>query len=67
MSRTGMPGWILDRISIDKRTTFFSKYGEWFGFCCELCLILPIIVPLSARFIKTKKFKARSSGLPNGT
>jgi apolipoprotein N-acyltransferase len=67
MSRTGMPGWILDRIYIDKRTTFFSKYGEWLGFCCELCLILPIIVPLLARFIKTKKFKTRSSGLPNGT
>jgi apolipoprotein N-acyltransferase len=67
MSRTGMPGWILDRISIDKRITFFSKYGEWLGFCCELCLILPLIIPLSARFIKTKKFKTRSSGLPNGT
>ena len=67
MSRTGMPGWILDRISIDKRITFFSKYGGWLGFCCELCLILPIIIPLSARCLRTIKYKTHSSGLPNGT
>jgi len=67
MSRTGMPGWILDRISIDKRTTFFSKNGEWLGFCCELCLILPIIIPLSTRLLRKIKYRTRSSGLPNGT
>ncbi|NQT00534.1 MAG: apolipoprotein N-acyltransferase [Planctomycetes bacterium] len=67
MSRTGMPGWMLDRISIDKRTTFFSKYGEWLGFCCQLCLILPIILSLSARFLRTGKYGTRSLGLPNGT
>lgn len=67
MSRTGMPGWILDRISIDKRTTIFSKYGQWLGFCCELCLILPIIIPLSVRFIRKIKYRTRSLGLPNGT
>ncbi len=67
MSRTGMPGWILDRIYIDKRITFYSRYGEWLGFCCELCLILPIIVPLSVRFLRKIKYRTRSSGLPNGT
>ncbi|MHC4728271.1 MAG: apolipoprotein N-acyltransferase, partial [Planctomycetota bacterium] len=67
MSRTGMPGWILDRISIDKRTTIFSQYGQWLGFCCELCLILPIIIPLSVRFIRKIKYRTRSLGLPNGT
>ncbi len=55
MARTGMPGWFLDRIMIDKRTTFFSKFGEWLGFCCEVCLLLLIIVSLSARFFRTKK------------
>ena len=67
MSRMGMPGWILDRIYIDKRITFFSKYGEWLGFCCELCLILPIIVPLSVRLYRKIKYRTRSLGLPNGT
>jgi apolipoprotein N-acyltransferase len=67
MSRTGMPGWIVDRISIDKRTTIFSKYGQWLGHCCELCLILPIIIPLSVRCIRKIKYRTRSLGLPNGT
>jgi apolipoprotein N-acyltransferase len=67
MSRTGMPGWILDRISIDSRTTLFSKYGEWLGVCCELCLILPIIVPLSVRCCRKIKYRTRSIGPPNGT
>jgi apolipoprotein N-acyltransferase len=67
MARTGMPGWFLDRIMIDKRTTFFSKFGEWLGFCCEACLILLIIVMLSARFFRTRKNKTLSAGKLNGT
>jgi apolipoprotein N-acyltransferase len=67
MARTGMPGWFLDRISIDRRTTFFSKFGEWFGFCCQVCLILLIIVPLSTKFFRSRKYRTRSSGPPNGT
>jgi len=67
MARTGMPGWFLDRIMIDKRTTFFSKFGEWLGFCCEVCLILLIIIMLSARFIRTRKNKTLSAGKLNGT
>ncbi|MBC8472921.1 MAG: apolipoprotein N-acyltransferase [Planctomycetes bacterium] len=67
MSRTGMSGWILDRISIDRRITIFSKYGQWLGFCCEFCLLLPIIIPLSVRFLRTIKYRTRSLGLPNGT
>ncbi len=67
MARTGMPGWFLDRISIDRRTTFFSKFGEWLGFCCQVCLILLIIVPLSTKFFRSRKYRTRSSGPPNGT
>ena len=67
MERTGMPGWFLDRISIDRRTTFFSKFGEWLGFCCQVCLILVIIVPLSTKFFRSRKYRTRSSGPPNGT
>ncbi len=67
MARTGMPGWFLDRIMIDKRITFFSKFGEWLGFCCEVCLVLLIIVMLSARFIRTRKSKTLSAGKLNGT
>jgi len=67
MARTGMPGWFHDRIMIDKRTTFFSKFGEWLGFCCEVSLLLLIIISLSSRFFRTKKYKTLSAGKLNGT
>jgi apolipoprotein N-acyltransferase len=66
-ARTGMSGWIFDRIHIDKRTAFYSKHGDWLGFICELCLIPPIIVPLSARLFRRVQYGSRSPGLPNGT
>ena len=53
--RTGMAGWFIDRIPIDNRVTIFSKYGEWLDFCCEVCVILLIIVLLSGKFFRTKK------------
>jgi len=56
MDRKGIAGWFVDEIPIDKRTTFFSKYGQWLDFCCALCLVLLIIVPLSARFVRNKKY-----------
>ena len=61
MSRTGMPGWFSDRVPIDRRATFFSKYGQWLDFSCETCVILLIIGPLSARFLRGRKRK-RSLG-----
>ena len=54
-ARTGMPGWFIDRIPVDNRVTFFSKYGEWLDFCCELCVIVLIIVLLSSKFFRAKK------------
>lgn len=62
MARTGMSGWFTDRIPIDKRITFFSKYGEWLDYCCEVCVILLIIVSLSTKYIRAKKHKTRMSG-----
>ncbi|MHC4488465.1 MAG: apolipoprotein N-acyltransferase, partial [Planctomycetota bacterium] len=65
MARTGMAGWFTDRIPIDKRTTLFSKYGQWLDFCCEFCLIVLIIVPLSTKLFKIKKCQIHLSGKPN--
>lgn len=63
MDRTGMSGWFIDRIPIDNRATFFSKYGEWLDFSCEVCVIILIIALLSGRLLR-KKFV--SQGRPNG-
>ena len=65
MNRTGMPGWFIDRIPIDKRISFFSKYGEWLDYCCELCVILLLIGLLSVKFFRRIKWKARLSRWSN--
>jgi len=47
MDRRGCAGWFADKMPIDKRVTFFSKYGQWLDFCCALSLVLLIIgVPI---------------------
>jgi len=56
MERRGMAGWFADKLPIDKRVTFFSKYGQWLDFCCAFCLVLLIIVPLSVRAVRNKKY-----------
>jgi apolipoprotein N-acyltransferase len=63
-ARTGMAGWFIERIPIDSRATIFSKYGEWLDYCCEICVILLIIVLLLGRFFITKKLVYQ--GRPNG-
>ena len=55
MARTGLSGWFIDRIPIDKRTSFFSKYGEWLDFCCEVCVFSLIILSLLTKFVRLKK------------
>jgi len=64
MDRTGCAGWFVDRVPIDKRTTFFSRYGQWLDFSCALCLILLIIVPPSIRFFRTEKVRNLFAGMP---
>jgi len=55
MLRKGIAGWFADKLPIDNRVTFFSKYGQWLGFCCAACFVVLIIVQLSAKFIRGKK------------
>jgi len=55
MTRTGMAGWFVDRMPIDERTTFFSKYGQWLDFCCAACFVLLIIVGIGRRKIKSDR------------
>jgi apolipoprotein N-acyltransferase len=56
VQRTGIAGWFLDYLPIDKRITFFSKYGQWLDFCCALCLLLLIIIPVLTSIIRNKKY-----------
>ena len=54
MERTGMAGWFVDKMPIDSRVTFFSKYGQWLDFSCTACLVLLIMLMLWTRFSKPK-------------
>ncbi|MFZ0035754.1 MAG: apolipoprotein N-acyltransferase [Sedimentisphaerales bacterium] len=54
MARTGMAGWLVDRVPIDKRTTFFSRRGQWLDFCCAVCLVWLMIIPSLGRFLLRK-------------
>jgi len=57
MAREGVAGWFVDRVPIDKRTTFFSKYGQWLDFCCAVCFVSLIIVSALEKFIFRKESK----------
>jgi apolipoprotein N-acyltransferase len=59
MARTGMAGWLVDRVPIDKRTTFFSRNGQWLDFCCAVCLIWLIIMLAAGRFLFRKGPKSK--------
>lgn len=54
LQRKAVAGWFVDRISVDKRVTFFSKHGQWLDFCCAICFAAFIIAWVSARFIRPK-------------
>lgn len=54
--RRAVAGWFVDRVPIDKRTTFFSRYGQWLDFCCAVGFVLVIIVPLWERFVRAQKY-----------
>ena len=55
IDRQGIDGWFLDKVPIDKRTTFFSKFGQWLDFCCALGLLLFIIITPLAQFVRNRK------------
>ena len=56
MNRTAVEGWFVDTIPIDRRITFFSKYGgQWVDFCCTGCVLGIIILPPLLRWVRTKK------------
>jgi apolipoprotein N-acyltransferase len=64
MNRTGMAGWFSDEMPIDKRVTFFSKYGEWLDYCC-LAAFFSLIVMLVVTAYVRPKIAACFSGKTN--
>lgn len=66
MARRACAGWFVDTVPIDKRTTFFNKYGQWLDFSCVMCLFLLIILPPAAGYIRNKKYAVSVRRQQNG-
>jgi apolipoprotein N-acyltransferase len=54
MDREGVEGWFVDRVSIDKRVTFFSKHGKVLDFCCAIGFCLVIMAVLIDRIVNVR-------------
>lgn len=51
MQRTGMAGWFLDRMPIDRRVSFYSRHGEWLAMGCAIAFVVAVAWPFGARLI----------------
>lgn len=59
LERRGMSGWFVDKLSIDKRITIFSRYGQWLdNFSAILfaaAIFLAAIMGLHSRALSGKR------------
>lgn len=54
MDRTGLAGWFLDRMPIDKRVTFYSRHGQWLDTGCAVALAVVVAWPLGASLVRRR-------------
>ena len=55
MQRTGMAGWFLDEMPIDKRVTFYSRHGPWLARSCALAFAAAVIWPFGVRLVRRRR------------
>ncbi len=58
--RTGVAGWLLDTVTIDKRVTFFTRHGQWLDFCCVGGFVLLVILQLWQLIFRNKKYTEKT-------
>jgi apolipoprotein N-acyltransferase len=61
MERKGMAGWFVDKVPVDSRMTFFTRWGPWLGICCAAGLILTLAATMIERFVHKKAGTGESS------
>jgi apolipoprotein N-acyltransferase len=44
LDRTGMAGWFVDRMPIDKRVSLFSRYGRWLDALCAVLVVAGLVL-----------------------
>ncbi len=52
MHRTGMAGWFLDRMPIDRRVTFYSRHGPWLDQGCAIAFVALLAAPVGVRLAR---------------
>lgn len=52
--RKAVAGWFADYVPIDKRITFFSKYGRWIEYICVPVTIVIVFLAVYCIFRRTK-------------
>ena len=57
MQRKAIAGWFNDIVPIDKRVTFFSKYGQWLDSYCVVFLLIIICWAVINKFNNKKTGK----------
>lgn len=67
MERTALSGWFLDRLPIDRRVTFYSRYGEWFADTCSVALAVAVVWPLGAGLTRRRRRATQARGEEPGT
>jgi apolipoprotein N-acyltransferase len=55
MERKAIAGWFVDRVPVDRRITFFGRYGSGLDFCCAGGLVLALILQVLGLFGRKKK------------
>lgn len=55
MERSGIAGWFADKMPIDARVTFFSRYGQWLDFWCAVVLVLFVVIAVVMGKVKNKR------------
>jgi apolipoprotein N-acyltransferase len=59
MHRTGLEGWFLDRLPIDKRVTFYSRHGQWLDNTCAF-IFAALLVARCGAGLKGARIAKRS-------
>jgi apolipoprotein N-acyltransferase len=59
--RGGVEGYFTDRVIIDSRVTFFSRFGRWLDAGCVIIVLSALILLLSGAVVRNIRQKAGSN------
>ncbi len=55
IERTGIAGWFVDKMPIDKRITVFGRYGSWLDILCAICFAILVLGGVGRRVLHMVK------------